>query len=229
MDARVDGQAVTARIGKPVEVEALWLSALRIGAAFDPRWSSVYERGLASFQPRFWNEARGCLFDVIDVDHRRGAVDDAVRPNQILAVGGLPWPILEEKPARQVVDLVESLLWTPLGLRTLEPGTPAYRGHYVGSVRERDSAYHQGTVWPWLAGPFIEAWIRVRGNSSEAHEQARLRFVEPLRAHLDDAGLGHLSEVADGDAPHQPRGCPFQAWSLAEVLRVSKTVLADKN
>jgi predicted glycogen debranching enzyme len=229
MDARVDGQAVTARIGKPVEVEALWLSALRIGAAFDPRWNSVYERGFAAFQTRFWNEARGCLFDVIDVDHRRGAVDDAVRPNQILAVGGLPWSMLEEKPARQVVDLVESLLWTPLGLRTLEPGAPAYRGHYVGSVRERDSAYHQGTVWPWLAGPFIEAWLRVRENSTEAHEQARLRFVEPLWSHLDDAGLGHLSEVADGDPPHLPRGCPFQAWSLAELVRVSKTVLADKN
>lgn len=229
MDARVDGQAVTGRIGKPVEVEALWLSALRIGAAFDPRWNSVYERGIASFQSRFWNEKRSCLFDVIDVDHRRGAVDETVRPNQILAVGGLPWSLLDEQPARHVVDLVESLLWTPMGLRTLEPGSPAYRGHYAGSVHERDSAYHQGTVWPWLAGPFIEAWIRVRGNSTEAREQARVRFVEPLRSHLDDAGLGHLAEVADGDAPHLPRGCPFQAWSLGELVRISNTVLGDKS
>jgi glycogen debranching enzyme len=98
----------------------------------------------------------------------------------------------------------------------------------MGSVRERDAAYHQGTVWPWWAGPFIEAWIRVRENSTEAKERARLRFVEPLLAHLDDAALGHLSEIADGDAPHSPRGCPFQAWSLAEFMRVSKTVLAAK-
>lgn len=227
MDARVDGRAVTARIGKPVEVEALWLNALRIGAVFDPRWSGVFERGRATFQARFWNQARGCLYDVIDVDHHKGTTDDAVRPNQIFAIGGLPWPVLEGRLARQVVDIVESRLWTPMGLRTLEPGVAAYRGIYAGSVRDRDSAYHQGTVWPWLAGPFIEAWVRVRGDSAEANEQARLRFVEPLLEHLDDAGLGHLSELADGDAPHAPRGCPFQAWSLAELIRVTRSVLAD--
>jgi predicted glycogen debranching enzyme len=229
MDARVDGQAVTARIGKPVEVEALWLTAVRIGAAFDPRWNSIYERGLAAFQTRFWSESRGCLFDVIDADHRQGATDDSLRPNQIFAVGGLPWPLLDEQRARQVVDAVEAQLWTPMGLRTLEPSAAAYRGTYVGSSRERDSAYHQGTVWPWLAGPFIEAWGRVRGNSAESREQARAQFLEPMLAHLDEGGLGHISEIADGDAPHAPRGCPFQAWSLAELIRIDKSVLADQS
>jgi predicted glycogen debranching enzyme len=225
MDARVDGKAVTARIGKPVEVEALWLTALRIGAAFDARWKAILERGLASFRARFWNPAQHCLYDVVDVDHRKGTKDAAVRPNQILAIGGLPWPVLEGASAAQVVEVVESRLWTPMGLRTLESGDPAYRGHYAGSPRDRDSVYHQGTVWPWLAGPFIEAWVRVRDHSSTTCEQARSKFVQPLLERLE-AGSGHLSEVADGDAPHTPRGCPFQAWSLAELIRVSKTVLA---
>ena len=225
MDARVDGKAVTARIGKPVEVEALWLTALRIGASFDARWKAIMERGLASFRARFWNQARHCLYDVVDVDHRKGTTDDALRPNQILAVGGLPWPVLDGPSAAHVVEIVESRLWTPMGLRMLEPGVSAYRGRYAGSVRERDSAYHQGTVWPWLAGPFIEAWVRVRDDSSATCEQARSKFVQPLLERLK-TGSGHISEVADGDAPHTPRGCPFQAWSLAELIRVSKTVLA---
>ena len=167
MDAKVDGRPVTGRIGKPVEVEALWLAALKIGAASDSRWIGVYDRALAAFQARFWNSARGCLFDVIDVEHRKGVLDDTLRPNQILAVGGLPWTFLDSKAARQVVDVVESRLWTPVGLRTLEPGVPGYCGRYFGSVRDRDGAYHQGTVWPWLAGPFVEAWLRVRDPSPE--------------------------------------------------------------
>jgi predicted glycogen debranching enzyme len=225
MDAKVDGRAVTGRVGKPVEVEALWLTALRIGAASDSRWNGVFNRGQAAFQARFWNQARGCLYDVVDVDHRKGTADDTIRPNQILAIGGLPWTLLDAKLSRQVVDLVESRLWTPLGLRTLESGSPNYRGKYVGDVRARDSAYHQGTVWPWLAGPFIEAWIRVRGSSPEVYEQARSKFIEPLLEHLDLGGLGHISEIADGDAPHASRGCPFQAWSLAELIRVTESVL----
>jgi predicted glycogen debranching enzyme len=226
MDAKVDDRAVTGRIGKPVEVEALWLSALRIGAAFDSRWQGVFNRGLAAFQSRFWNEARGCLFDVVDVDHQKGTVDETLRPNQIFAVGGLPWTFLDSKAARRVVDVVESRLWTPMGLRTLEPGAPGYCGRYLGSVRERDLAYHQGTVWPWLAGPFVEAWVRAHGPSPTVCSLARLRFVEPLIEHLDAAGLGHVSEIADGDAPHAPRGCPFQAWSLAELIRITNSVLA---
>jgi glycogen debranching enzyme len=120
---------------------------------------------------------------------------------------------------------VESRLWTPLGLRSLAPGEPGYVGRYAGGIRERDGAYHQGTVWPWLLGPFVEAWVRVRGSTDEARRAARQRFVQPLEQHLADAGLGHVSEIADADAPHEPRGCPFQAWSVGEVLRLLRGVL----
>jgi predicted glycogen debranching enzyme len=227
MDARVDGSAVTGRVGKPVEVEALWLSGLRIGSTFNSRWQGVFNRGRDAFQARFWNQARGCLFDVVDVDHRKGTVDETLRPNQIFAVGGLPWTFLEPKLARRVVDVVEARLWTPMGLRTLEPGAPGYCGQYLGPPSKRDSVYHQGTVWPWLAGPFVEAWVRVRGQSSAVCNEARSKFFETLTDHLDAAGLGHLSEIADGDPPHTPRGCPFQAWSLGELIRLTESVLSQ--
>ena len=113
-----------------------------------------------------------------------------------------------------------------MGLRSLAPDEHGYTPHYIGGVRERDGAYHQGTVWPWLIGPFVEAWVRVRGNTPQAKHEARDRFLAPLLQHLDTAGLGHVSEIADGDAPHTPRGCPFQAWSVGEVLRLSLVVLA---
>jgi predicted glycogen debranching enzyme len=226
MDVKIGNWVVTPRIGKPVEVETLWLAALKIGGQFDSQWSGVYSRGLESFRARFWNESRGCLYDVVDVDHQAGKVDESVRPNQIFAVGGLPENLLDVKRARRVVDLVEERLWTPFGLRTLDPADPAYAPHYVGGVRERDSAYHQGTVWPWLAGPFIEAWVRVRGDSPQVRAQARTKFLAPLLERLDIAGLGHLPEIADGDAPHTPRGCPFQAWSLGELIR-AQTLLDD--
>jgi glycogen debranching enzyme len=185
----------------------------------------VFDRSLAAFQSRFWNPDRGCLFDVIDVDHQKGAVDATLRPNQIFAIGGLPWTFLDAKAARQVVDVVESRLWTPMGLRTLEPGSPGYCGRCAGDVHERDTAYHQGTVWPWLTAAFVEAWVRVRGQTPAAYREARSRFVEPLLKHLDSAGLGHVSELADGDSPHTPRGCPFQAWSLAALTRLTESVL----
>jgi predicted glycogen debranching enzyme len=220
MDAKVGDWVVTPRIGKPVEVQALWLNALAMGASWNDRWRTLYERGRASFAARFWNEAAGGLFDVVDVDHRAGANDDSCRPNQILAVGGLPLALLEKDRARRVVDLVERELWTPLGLRTLSPRDPRYCGHYVGGQRERDGAYHQGTAWPWLLGPFSEAWVRVRGGASAVKQEARQRFLQPLLDHLDTAGQGHVSEIVDGDEPHTPRGCPFQAWSLGELLRV---------
>ena len=148
--------------------------------------------------------------------------DASFRPNQIFAVGGLPLALLEGERARRVVDAVEARLWTPLGLRSLAPGSPGYAGRYQGGVRERDGAYHQGTVWPWLLGPFVEAWLRIRGNRAAARREAQRRFLEPLLAHLDEAGLSHVSEIADGDAPHQPRGCPFQAWSVGEALRLRR-------
>jgi glycogen debranching enzyme len=220
MDARVGDWVVTPRIGKPVEVQALWLNALAAAGQWTARWTDLLRRGRAAFTERFWNEERSCLFDVVDVDHRPGTTDAALRPNQILAVGGLPIALLDGARARQVVDAVEQHLLTPLGLRSLAPGEPGYTPHYGGDGRTRDAAYHQGTVWPWLLGPFVEAWLRVRGGGAAAQREARERFFTPLLAHLDQAGLGHVSEIADGDAPHTPRGCPFQAWSVGEALRL---------
>jgi predicted glycogen debranching enzyme len=227
MDARVGDRAVTPRIGKPVEVQALWLNALRIAGAFSPRHLAVWRDGSRAFEARFWNEAGGHLYDVVDVDRVAGAVDASFRPNQLLAVGGLPFPTLTGARARRMVDAVEARLLTPMGLRTLAPDDPAYVPHHRGGARERDAAYHQGTVWPWLIGPFAEAWVRVRGGTGAAKREARERFLAPLLRHLDEAGLGHISEVADGDPPHTPPGCPFQAWSLGEALRLHLAVLAE--
>lgn len=226
MDAKVGDWVVTPRHGKPVEAQALWLNALAIAAGFDPSFHELCERAKGSFSERFWNHKRNMLYDVIDVDHVPGKLDAACRPNQIFAAGGLPFTLLSPSRARAVVEAVERELYTPLGLRSLERSHPAYRGHYAGSVRERDGAYHQGTVWPWLLGPFVEAWVKVRGATPEAKREAQARFLAPLREHLEHAGLGHVSEIADGDAPHTPRGCPFQAWSLAELIRLERVVLA---
>jgi len=228
MDARVDGHVVTPRIGKPVEVQALWASALAVGARLDGRWGEPLASLRTSFAARFWSVERGHLADVVDVDHVPGTVDMTLRPNQVLAVGGLPVALLDGDRARSVVDVLEERLWTPLGLRTLPADHPDHHGVYAGGPAERDRAYHQGTAWPWLLGPFVEAWVRVRGNTTAARAEARERFVAPLLAHLDDAGLGHVSEIADGDAPHCPRGCPFQAWSLGELMRLERVVLAPE-
>ena len=226
MDAKVGDRVVTPRIGKPVEVQALWLNALRIGAARSETWSALLARGSTAFQARFWNAA-GYLNDVVDVAHQTGTADSTFRANQILAVGGLPFAVLDGKRARQVVAAVEARLLTPLGLRSLAPGEPGYAPRYEGGVRERDGAYHQGTVWPWLMGPFVEAWVRIHGNTRNAKREARTRYLEPLLQHLDDAGLGHLSEIADAEPPYTPRGCPFQAWSVGEALRLHHVVLAE--
>jgi len=157
-----------------------------------------------------------------------GTRDDTCRPNQILAVGGLPLALLDRARARRVVDLVEARLVTPLGLRSLAAGELAYAGRYAGDSSARDGVYHQGTVWPWLIGPFVEAWVRVRGSTAAAKQSARGKFLEPLAEHRASAGLGHISEIADGDAPFTPRGCPFQAWSLGEFVRLDRIVLADR-
>lgn len=226
MDAKVGELVITPRIGKPVEVQALWLNALAQGGRRADRWRAVFDKGLRSFQARFWNDAAGSLYDVIDVDHQPGTADGSLRPNQIFAVGGLPLTLMADAQARSIVDVVESRLWTPLGLRSLAPDAPGYVGRYGGGVLERDGAYHQGTVWPWLLTPFVEAWVRVRGGQTRVKQQARRRFLTPMLRHLDEAGLGHIAEIADGDAPHCPNGCPFQAWSLGEVLRLEAVVLA---
>ena len=228
MDARVDGQAVTPRIGKPVEVQALWLNALRIGGQFSEQWQRLWAPACETFLGRFWNEAAGYLHDVVDVDHQPGTCDAAFRPNQIFAVGGLPFAVLAGHRARRLVDAVESALWTPMGLRSLSPKEPGYVSRYEGDERQRDRAYHQGTVWPWLLGPFVEAWVRVRGGTLKAKSDARLRFLSPLEAHMKEAGLGHISELVDAEVPHHAKGCPFQAWSLGEFLRLSLVVLGEK-
>lgn len=220
MDAKVGDWVVTPRIGKPVEIQALWLNALKVASQFSTDWQKHFERGLKSFHEKFWNEQSTCLFDVIDANNRPGENDPAIRPNQIFAVGGLPFPLLEGEHASQVVARVEKDLLTPLGLRSLAPGEPDYKPHYEGDVWQRDGAYHQGTVWPWLIGPFVEAWVSVRGGTDAAKREARDTFLAPILAHLDEAGLGHISEIADAQPPHASRGCPFQAWSVGEALRL---------
>jgi predicted glycogen debranching enzyme len=218
MDARVGEQVVTPRSGKPVEIQALWYNALRIvedlaGTAGDAETSTFAREmaGLArmSFNRQFWNGTEGCLYDVVDGEER----DGAIRPNQIFAVS-LQHSMLDGDRARQVVEVVDRELRTPLGLRSLSPRDSRYRPVYEGDVPSRDSAYHQGTVWPWLMGPFISAWVKVTGRREEA-----AGWLEAFREHLGEACLGHISEIADGAAPHAPRGCVAQAWSTGELLR----------
>jgi predicted glycogen debranching enzyme len=229
MDAKVGDWVVTPRIGKPVEVQALWINALRIAGRRSARWAALASHAQATFVERFWNEERGFLFDVVDVDHKVGVNDDRLRPNQIFAVGGLPFPLLEGELARRVVDVVERQLWTPAGLRSLGPGERGYIGHYRGDMGHRDAAYHQGTVWPWLTGAFVEAWLSVRGDTTENRIEAATRFVGPLLRHFEVTAPGHIAEIADGDAPHTAGGCPFQAWSVGEALRLVEGVLRSNS
>ena len=217
MDAKVGDWVVTPRHGKPVEINALWHNALRfveeLGAEHaGPRSSEVARR----FGERFWNERLGYLNDVVDGDLRE---DASLRPNQIVAAS-LPYPTVEGERARRVVAAVARDLLTPYGLRTLSPRDARYRGRYEGDQWERDGAYHQGTVWPWLLGPFITAFIRVAEDREAARREAR-GWVAGFREHLREAGLGQVSEVFDGDPPHRARGCIAQAWSVAEILRAA--------
>ncbi len=224
MDARVGDQVVTPRQGKPVEIQALWHNAVRVmahlasvfhHAADCDRYTKLADHGHQRFGEVFWNNAAGCLYDVI-TDHDEP--DASIRPNQVFAVS-LPYPLLSTQQALQVLDVVEWELLTPYGLRTLSPRDPKYQGRFQGDPRSRDGAYHQGTVWPWLLGPFLTAYVKVHcGGTEEARRRAD-HFLDPLRAHLWNAGLGQISEVFDGDAPHRPGGCCAQAWSVAEVLR----------
>ncbi len=222
MDAKTGDWVVTPRAGKPVEIQALWYNALRVmhhlAEAFDQREQSVHfaalaERARASFESAFWNEHNGCLHDVVT----DSGPDPSLRPNQIFAVS-LPHALLTGDRALRVVDVVEWELLTPYGLRTLSPRDPNYRGRYGGDPLSRDGAYHQGTVWPWLVGPFLTAYVKVHGADQQVRHRAD-QFLAPLRTHLWQAGLGQISEVFDGDPPHRPGGCIAQAWSVAEVLR----------
>ncbi len=223
MDAKIGDLVVTPRSGKPVEIQALWYNALRVledlaralgDGAREESAREMADRARHSFNRQFWNAAAGCLYDVVDGEDR----DTSIRPNQIFAVS-LPNSMLGNGRARQVVDVVKRELLTPLGLRSLSPGDPRYRPRYEGGVMSRDSAYHQGTVWPWLMGPFITAYVKV-GTDEGAREQAG-RWLDGFREHLREAGLGQVSEVADGDPPHRPGGCIAQAWSVAELLRAA--------
>jgi predicted glycogen debranching enzyme len=225
MDVKAGARVVTPRAGKPVEIQALWVHALLAARKCDPTYGAWAHTARRAVADRFWNEDRAMLYDVVDDEHVQDAVDAACRPNQIFVAGGLPTLLLPRDRARLVMDAVERELWTPLGLRSLERDHPAYVPRYAGGVLERDGAYHQGTVWPWLIGPFVEAWVKVRGATAEVKDEARRRFLAPLLDHLERAGLDHVSEIADGDPPFTPRGCPFQAWSLAEVIRLDRDVL----
>jgi predicted glycogen debranching enzyme len=222
MDARVDGQPVTPRIGKPVEVHALWLCALAFASRWHSRWQVTFEQGRHAMDARFWNASRECLYDVVDVNHESGRVDGSLRPNQIFAIGGLGEILVDRERAKRALEVVERALLTPLGLRTLAPGDPGYVGCYGGRAGARDAAYHQGTVWPYLLGPFVEAWLAIYGDTAVRRQEASERFLRPLAAHVSEAGLGHLTELADAEAPHRPGGCPFQAWSMGALLRISE-------
>ena len=224
MDAKVGEFVVTPRSGKPVEIQALWYNALRImedlAGRFDELPAQASFRQLAdhvkqSFNAEFWNVDDRCLNDVVDRDLH----DGSLRPNQILAVS-LKHSMLPPECAREVVDLVQRELLTPVGLRSLGRFDPRYRARYEGSVHERDAAYHQGTVWPWLMGPFLTAYLRVYGSSPDARKQARI-WLENFQSHLATAGLGHISEIANAEDGNDPRGCIAQAWSVAELLRAA--------
>jgi predicted glycogen debranching enzyme len=216
MDAKVGDWVVTPRIGKPVEVNALWYNALRSMADFarqlgqpDEPYRQAAERVRESFA-RFWNEATGACFDVIDAPE---GSDPALRPNQLLAVA-LPYSPLDAARQRAVLEICCCYLLASLGLRSLAPDDLDYRGSYRGSVEERDAAYHQGTVWSWLVGPLVAAHLRVYGDRQRARA-----FLQPFAHHLADYGIGSIGEIAEGNAPHRPRGAIAQAWSVAEVLR----------
>jgi predicted glycogen debranching enzyme len=222
MDAKVGDWVVTPREGKPVEIQALWFNAVSIALALAQRFhdthaaeafQAIQHRIQQNFLPLFWNEQAQCLFDVVNGSDK----DASIRPNQLFAMS-LTYPLIVGDQAAQVLDRVTRELLTPYGLRTLTPADPAYQGHYGGDQRSRDPAYHQGTVWPWLIGPYIDAYLRVHGGTVEAKQHCR-GLLEPLLASLDEAGLGQVSEIYDGDAPHHPQGCIAQAWSVAELLR----------
>jgi glycogen debranching enzyme len=225
MDAKVGDWVVTPRIGKPVEINALWYNALvtlarmakalgRRGTGYETQAARVGE----SFQ-RFWNAEAGYCFDVLDGPNGNEAT---LRPNAIFAVS-LPESPLTAEQQRAVVDVCARHLLTSHGLRSLAPSDPAYIGHYGGGPRERDAAYHQGTTWGWLAGPFALAHLRVHGDPAQA-----AAFLAPMEHHLNVHGLGTASEIFDGDAPFTPRGCIAQAWTVAELLRAWAAIASFK-
>ncbi len=223
MDAKVGDWVVTPRRGKPVEIQALWYNALRVmeqlaakfkDAKAKRNYASMADRARDSFNRSFWNEETGCLYDVVN-----GAeLDASIRPNQIFAVS-LPNSMVSSDRAESILRVVERELLTPRGLRTLSPNDSRYIGRYEGDPRSRDGAYHQGTVWPWLMGAYITAYVKTYGQI--AGREVAAEWLKNFGAHLNQACLGQVSEIFDGDAPHNPRGCVAQAWSVAELLRAT--------
>lgn len=220
MDAKVGDWVVTPRIGKPVEINALWFNALCIMETFyrllgvdeiSADYARRAKRVKESFQHAFWNPERNCLYDYLD-----DRPHDEIRPNQLYALS-LPFPLEVGDRARSILSTVRNELVTPTGLRSLAPGWPGYSGMCIGTPLQRDGAYHQGTVWSYLTGAYFDALFAVEGDG--AREEA-VKLVDSACAHLDEAGIGSISEIFDGDAPHAPRGCIAQAWSVAELLRV---------
>jgi predicted glycogen debranching enzyme len=230
MDAKIGDLVITPRIGKPVEIQALWYNALRTMADFadrfghaedEIRFQAMADLARLSFNGVFWNEAERCLFDVVE----NGTRDGSVRPNQLFAIS-LHHAILDEGRWSVVVEKAQRELLTRVGLRSLSPNDPAYVPVYIGSPFNRDSAYHQGTVWGWLIGSFIDAYRRVYADDPELDEKIS-GFLSGFEKHLGETGLGQISEIFDADAPHNPRGCPAQAWSVAEVLRALREKAAE--
>lgn len=224
MDAKIGEWVVTPRNGKAVEIQALWHHALQVGRRLAGEltygdiarhYEILMDRAEASFAPAFWNEDACCCHDVVAPD---GAPDTSIRPNQLLVLT-LADTLLPPAHQRGVLDTVSRELLTPMGLRTLAPRDPRYVPRYQGDARSRDAAYHQGTVWPWLIGPYVSAYVKVHGPGAVVRRRARA-LLEPLCDHLDQAGIGHISELADGDKPWNPKGCIAQAWSVAELIRV---------
>jgi len=217
MDAKVEGWVVTPRRGKPVEVQALWYNAVCLMGQWSEtvgerpeRWQGLAKQIEDSFNSRFWHESGGHLYDVIDGE---GGDDASLRPNQVLAIS-LRHPVLRKDRWTPVLSIVRDKLLTPFGLRTLAPGHRDYKSMYFGDLRARDAAYHQGTVWAWLIGPYIDAWLKAGLEPVEAR-----RLLDGFRSHLSDDGIGSISEIFDAEPPYAPRGCIAQAWSVAEVLR----------
>jgi predicted glycogen debranching enzyme len=222
MDAKIGDWVVTQRSGKPVEIQALWYNALRVMENFAKRfgdedrrkkYSSLAAKANESFNRIFWNQDARCLYDVVD----GASADGSIRPNQIFAVS-LHHSMLSPDQARAVLEVVERELLTPVGLRTLNRADSRYRPTYGGNQYIRDSGYHQGTVWPWLLGPYVSAYVRVNGGTEQARAKAH-ELLRGIEKHLSEAGLGQISEIFDADPPHHPQGCFAQAWSVGEILR----------
>jgi predicted glycogen debranching enzyme len=220
MDAKVGDYVVTPRRGKPVEINALWFNALQISSHWAAmlgksdiasQLASEAEEVSVSFANKFWNAERGCLYDVVTPE----GPDASLRPNQLFALS-LPYPLVDRAKAQSIIRVTRETLLTPAGLRTLEPGDPQYRPRYEGDVFSRDCAYHQGTVWPWLIGPFIDAYLYAFGNSAEAQAECR-DIADSILKLMDGYCAGSIGEVYDGDAPHHPGGCPAQLWSVAQL------------